>query len=83
MLAQNPNLGNLKISHTPTIPPTKHSLSFNVPLTGGTVLGSGQFLGLDMAGPFATCFGHPFWRLSTTDMLSGIAIAKTIHGSNK
>lgn len=41
------------------IPPIRHSLSRSVPLTDGTVFGSGQFLGLVGDGALFVSLGQP------------------------
>lgn len=60
-------------TRTPIIPPIRHSLSRNVPLTAGTVLGSGQFLGLLAAGALLASGGQPE---------SGFPCAETGTGNN-
>lgn len=53
------------------IPPMRHSLSRNVPLTAGTVFGSGQFLGLLADGALLASLGQPEFGLPCAEIRIG------------
>jgi hypothetical protein len=67
----------LTVCFTPMIPPTRHSLSRKVPLTCGTVFGSGQFFGLAL-GPDG-CFGQD----SEEDLAWAAASVGAMHQSDR